>query len=199
MVASCVASSIGINFVESSSHASQFLKSDTEAGVVLQSAWNHYRADQAGKKVALVDNEGKELEGAEVVVKADKFWGDSSAEEVASKGNGDAQLRRGYIDDSVEETVSIRVSDIPYKSYRVLIYFSSDTNGGAYLPVRVNGKKFATEGEKKTYGSDQRWAKSNYLEVKGLKGTLSIKVPKREEREMENRGTIAAVQIIEEK
>ena len=115
------AATISVNFAESSGgHASQQLAAGTSAGHsdYAASNWNNVGGG-SGTASNLNDNTGAATT-ASVTWSAVSAWGDQSAENDASSGNGNAQMRRGWIDD-YSGTVNIDVTGITYTQYTLVL------------------------------------------------------------------------------
>lgn len=95
--------------------------------------------------VKAIDSTGaaKVVEGASLTITGTRgYW------ECKNNGLSSANdLRRGYIDDSADQTTpTVTVSGIPYKKYALVMYFSNDTDGQMFGPVTVNGTNYKWAG-----------------------------------------------------
>lgn len=115
---------------------------------------------------------------------------------------------KGFLDDTGGHPVSVEIKDIPYGTYDLLLYTSTDQSAG-FLPFSVNGTYYTagtgeapavkTEEPKLPYGDAKESATRlnvNVLRITGLTGaTLSVKGQERDASS--NCGTLSALQIIE--
>lgn len=115
---------------------------------------------------------------------------------------------KGFLDDTNDNPVSVEIKDIPYGTYDLLLYTSTDQSAG-FLPFSVNGTYYtagtggdpAVKAEKPEipYGDAEESATRlnvNVLRINGLTGaTLSVKGQERDASS--NCGTLSALQIIE--
>ena len=110
----------------------------------------------------------------------------------------------GYLDDGANggNGAVVKLSNVPYETYDVVIYASSDSNGD-FLAKTVNGTTYTwdTAAGEVVEGSST-WGKSaltipiygvNALRIKGLSGPLTIYGTA---RNGDHRGGIAAIQIM---
>ena len=115
-----------------------------------------------------------------------------------------APFLRAYLDDG-GAGVTVAVSDIPFKTYDVIVYYASD-NGTGFLPATINGTFYSWADGALVTGSNARFGDGsahslntpvegmNALRVNGLSGPLSINGQPGKNNEA--RGGIAAVQIV---
>ncbi|MFC4993615.1 hypothetical protein [Rubritalea tangerina] len=189
---------LSVNFLRAG-EVKQLMSAHVEAGVVSAKHWNHTNGAASGKRVGLQDSHGERQAKVSIGWKSANTWGDGSAGADAARGIGDAKLRLGYLDDSHRQAIEITMDGLPYRSYELILYFSSDVDGGHFLPARVNGKLYETSGEKSVYGEGPRWSEANVLRVKGLSGPLVVEVARRDATHQEKRGSVAALQVVEER
>ncbi len=190
---------IGVNFTEGSSsnaRAEENLAPGDVAGYGIYAAagWMNMWLENGGVAQSLTDDTGADT-GATITYGATNTWGDW----FAGTSTPDAKLARGTFDDGTTSPgvgVHIEVANLPYPSYTVVLYLSSDNhNNGAY-----NGWHFGTwtvNGVQQTGGQITGWTKwtlgQNVLVFKGVTGsTLNIKGPN---KNGSNRGSIAGFQI----
>lgn len=115
---------------------------------------------------------------------------------------------KGFLDDTNDNPVSVEIKDIPYGTYDLLLYTSTDQTAG-FLPFSVNGTFYTAgtggdpavkaEEPEIPYGDAKERATRlnvNVLRINGLTGaTLSVKGQERDASS--NCGTLSALQIIE--
>ena len=128
-------------------------------------------------------------------------WGDGSANTDADTGVGNAQLQRGYLDDNQGSPllpIDITDSEIPYSSYDLVVYFSTDTtadNYGNFTVTDANGTvTAATTGIKELWGTNPNLDETNSVLVSGLSGNLALNFPI---RSGPIRHSVSGLQIIE--
>ena len=111
----------------------------------------------------------------------------------------------GYLDDGSNggNGAVVKLSNVPYETYDVIIYASSDSNPGSFLKKTVNGKTYtwnSVSGE--VIQGDGAWGKAalsipvygvNALRIRNLTGALTIYGTSRNGSQ---RGGIAAIQIM---
>ena len=130
----------------------------------------------------------------------------SSANVYANGGNLQGQtFVQGYLDDG-GSGASVTVSQIPYETYDVIIYASTDTASRKFSPKTVNGTTYTCGSDGIAVAGDSAWGASrnqtavygtNAMIVKGLSGTLSINGGRNTSYGGEAaRGGIAAIQIM---
>lgn len=130
----------------------------------------------------------------------------SSANVYANGGNLQGQtFVQGYLDDG-GNGASVTVSQIPYETYDVIIYASTDTANRKFSPKTVNGTTYTCGSDGIAGAGDSAWGASknqtavygtNAMIVKGLSGTLSINGGSNTSYGGEAaRGGIAAIQIM---
>lgn len=196
---------ISINFLMSNTtnYPQQYLDAATPAGIYARTNWNNVTESPtnsvAGTVNALTNDLGAAT-GASVTWIASNPWLDWNANSDASLGVGDAQVTLGYLDDGVTSTaggvtngVDITVTNIPYGSYSVVLYMSTDTPGGTYQPAAINGGSYSTTGDKYRY-FNPNWMDYNTIVATGLTGTLNITLPVRDGA---TRASVAGLQIAE--
>ena len=193
------AASIGVNFTESiAGHASQHMAAGTVAGLEAQSNWNE-TGGTGGMVSSLVDSAGATT-GAAVTWSAGTgggVWGDSGANVDAVNGVGNAQLRRGYIDDNGTSPITFSVANVPYPMYDLILYYATDTPGAQHLQgVTANGsfaRPDATTGA--LYSENSAYDSTNTARIFGLTGDLTATMDARNTNET-GRATIAGFQIV---
>lgn len=130
----------------------------------------------------------------------------SSANVYANGGNLQGQtFVQGYLDDG-GSGASVTVSQIPYETYDVIIYASTDTANRKFSPKTVNGTTYTCGSDGIAVAGDSAWGASknqtavygtNAMIVKGLSGALSINGGANTSYGGEAaRGGIAAIQIM---
>ena len=191
-VGSASASVISVNFTESASasHANQQMAAGTTAGLTgyVYANWNN-TAGSSGTLGSLTDSDGITT-AASVVWTSSNVWGDGLANPDANAGIGDAQMARGYCDDGAPG-MDWTVTGIPFAEYTVVLYLSTDGDGGIYLPFSVNGTSGSTTGDKHQY-TNPNWDASNTIVFEGLSGDLTVDGPARDGA---SRGSVAGFQI----
>lgn len=183
------ASVISVNFNQD--QRNQLIAPSSTAGHGAHKHWNNTGGKARGSHAKLLDNKGR-VTAAELKWSANLMWSDITANTDANSGKGNAQLRRGYLDDS-GGSPSFTVRYIPYTHYHVVLYFSSDTDGGTYRPATINGTKYRTTFHKKTYANDKTWSPANSIIAKDLTGTLTVNL---NGRKGNSRASLAGFQII---
>jgi hypothetical protein len=173
---------VSVNLREN--NANQLIAPGTIAGGgagVGVSNWN----DAAGASGALTDlvEDSGITTTMDLTWSAGGAWGDGTANADADTGVGNAQLQRGYLDDNQGNPISITITQIPYASYDLVVYFSTDTGGDNYGDITVtdgNGAVTATTtGTKELWGTNPNIDDTNSLRVSGLTGDLTINTPNR--------------------
>jgi len=111
----------------------------------------------------------------------------------------------GYLDDGANggNGATVKLSNVPYATYDVVVYCSSDSNPGAFLAKTVNGKTYTWDsGTGMVVEGNATWGKAaisipvygvNALRINNLSGPLTIYGTARDGN---NRGGIAAFQIM---
>ena len=192
-LAACLAASItsvthadvvSVNFRENNGNPNQLIAPTTVAGGgpgVGVSNWN----DGLGATGAITDavDDTGVATTLDLTWTCGGTWGDGSANTDADTGVGNAQLQRGYLDDNQGNPISITITQIPYASYDLVVYFSTDTGGDNYGDITVtdgNGAVTATTtGTKELWGTNPNIDDTNSLRVSGLTGDLTINTPNR--------------------
>lgn len=132
--------SISVNFTAGTS-----LSTDAEVGIgdyaIPGTSWNNL----VGNNGSLTTVKGNGLtgatstiEGAEVTISGTRgYWSRAGV----SAAN---DLRQGYIDDNNNgsDTPTVVVEGIPYDSYKLVVYFSNDTDGANFGYITVNGDNY---------------------------------------------------------
>ena len=166
-------------------------------------------ADTSG---ALADGEwfadASSANGSSTAVFADGLtkisWSSANVYANGSALQGEAFVQ-GYLDDG-GSGASVTVSQIPYETYDVIIYASTDTASRKFSPKTVNGTTYTCGNDGIAVAGDSAWGASknqtavygtNAMIVKGLSGTLSINGGRNASYgEEAARGGIAAIQIM---
>jgi hypothetical protein len=111
----------------------------------------------------------------------------------------------GYLDDGANggNGATVKLSNVPYGTYDVVVYCSSDSNPGAFLAKTVNGTTYTWDSSAgAVVEGNSTWGKAalsipvygvNALRIKNLSGALTIYGTA---RNGSNRGGIAAIQIM---
>lgn len=114
-------------------------------------------------------------------------------------------ILNGYLDDGSNggNGAVVKLSNMPYETYDVIIYCSSDNNPGTFLAKTVNGKTYTWDSSTgAVVEGNSTWGKAalsipvygvNALRIKSLSGPLTIYGTA---RNGSNRGGIAAIQIM---
>ncbi len=192
---------ISVNLAEGSAdapRANQTVLPDEVAGYGSYATvnWNNIQFE-GGDNASLVDNAGSAT-GAVINFISTNSWGDGGAD----TSTGDGKIARGYFDDGDTSTgvgADVTVSNIPYSTYTVVLYLSSDykTSFGTY---DVNGQTKTGQPLPSTDPYGNGWTEwiedGNVLIFTDVAGdTLSIQGPVRNGA---TRGTIAGFQIVPE-
>jgi hypothetical protein len=184
---SAFAEVVSVNFREANGNPNQLLDPATVAGGgagVGVSNWN----DALGATGTLTDavNEFGDPTTLDLAWSCGGTWGDGTANGDADAGVGSAQLQRGYLDDnqgSPLQPIDIVVTEIPYATNDVAVYFSTDTAGdnyGEFTVTDANGTTTAsTTGVKQLWGTNPNLDDTNSVRVSGLTGDLSMNFPVR--------------------
>jgi len=190
VIASSHAGSISINFMGPQPMSK--IAPTSPAGINGALHWNNV-SEKNGSLNILTDDQGTNT-NTSIVWSSATIWSDGSAYGKAQSGNTDAQIVSSYLDDGENGNgVDIKVTNIPYASYSIVIYLATDTANGSYRPFTINGQKQSTDGTKTTYKNKSIWDATNTITVKDLSGDLVIDGS---HRSYNNRGSIAAIQII---
>ena len=120
-------------------------------------------------------------------------------------GYQEGGILNGYLDDGANggNGVTINLSNMPYESYDVIIYASTDTENADFTAKTVNGKTYTWNADTSSavegtdhWGASRRSAPTygvNALRIENLTGPLTIYGGAREGN---TRGGIAAIQIV---
>ena len=138
------AQSIGINFNSDRDLAAE-LAPDEVAGHpdVAQSNWNNTNGAASGNESNLIGaTPGTVLDSTGVATGVTLTWtSDGTWNTNNGTSSGDNKLMNGYIDHT-GVGASVQVSNIPYASYDVYVYFGSDGNdrtGSISVPAAAEG------------------------------------------------------------
>jgi len=119
-----------------------------------------------------------------------------------------SSITAGYLDDNSSQSPAITLSAIPYETYDVVIYCSTDSDNFKFSAKEVNGNLYTWNGSETVTTEDENaaWGQSksativegtNALRVNGLSGTLTIKGGKYSNTTaLKCRSCIAAIQIM---
>ncbi len=111
----------------------------------------------------------------------------------------------GYLDDGANggNGATVTLSNVPYETYDVIVYCSSDSNPGQFLAKTVNGTTYTWDSAAgAVVAGNAAWGKAalstpvygvNALRIKNLSGPLTIYGGA---RNGSNRGGIAAIEIM---
>ena len=111
----------------------------------------------------------------------------------------------GYLDDGANggNGATVTLSNVPYETYDVIVYCSSDSNPGQFLAKTVNGTTYSWDSAAgAVVAGNSVWGKAalsmpvygvNAMRIKNLSGPLTIYGGA---RSGSNRGGIAAIQIM---
>ena len=111
----------------------------------------------------------------------------------------------GYLDDGANggNGATVTLSNVPYETYDVIVYCSSDSNPGQFLAKTVNGTTYTWDSAAgAVVAGNAAWGKAalstpvygvNALRIKNLFGPLTIYGTARNDS---NRGGIAAIEIM---
>ena len=111
----------------------------------------------------------------------------------------------GYLDDGANggNGATVTLSNVPYETYDVIVYCSSDSNPGQFLAKTVNGTTYTWDSAAgAVVAGNAAWGKAalstpvygvNALRIKNLSGPLTIYGTA---RNGSNRGGIAAIEIM---
>lgn len=193
---------VSVNFRENNGNANQLIASTTVAGGgagVGVSNWND-ALGATGTITDAVDDTGATTT-LDLSWTSGGTWGDAAANAGADAGVGNAQLQRGYLDDNQGSPIlpiNVTVSGIPYSTYDLVVYFSTDTAGdnyGTFTVTDANGPvTAATTGIKQLWGTNPNLDETNSVLVSNLAGDLALNLPV---RSGPIRHSISGLQIIE--
>ncbi len=185
------AATISVNF-HALDGASDGIESAQVAGLTGYAASNWNNTDPASGTVNdLTDSDGLTTT-ADITWSSGGSWGDGSANATVGT-DPNADLARGYLDDGAPG-ISISITDIPFADYDVVVYFSTDTEGGIYRPVTINGSSFSSTGTKSQWGTNPTWDATNTAVATGQSGDLTLTGLTRNGA---NRGSIAGIQVVQ--
>lgn len=190
LITALTASTISINFALRDGPIEN-LDPSIQAGIDPQKNWNNVIGPE-GNNISLMDATGRATP-TKLSWKSDANWRDVEAYSGASKQIGDAILRHSYLDDPLTGEGNISITNIPYSTYTVILYLSSDKEGGKYGLYSINGHKHTASGVKSRYNKSPHWNQTNSITVSNLSGDLQIKNPA---RYGDIRASIAGLQVI---
>jgi hypothetical protein len=160
---------------------------NTTAGVVPAVNWNDgYNEGQAGSTSATVNNlwdSSGNNSGASITWSCNDRWQIQQAHTgIDADGTYNREMLNGYIDSGSPSSSTIAISAIPYSSYDIIVYFSSDAAGRAgTMNVGSTTYDFSTEGAAATSGANALLAQTtdttganptaDYAIFTGLSGT----------------------------
>ena len=180
-----LAQTISVSFAgDNSGGVSLNLTAAETAGVVPVANWNVNGEDQAaaGTLSGLVDSSGAATEAEVAWSGSNNTWGGTGAT------TPDEMVVNGWLDDN-GDGASIAVTGIPYETYDVIVYGSSDDgNAGRGMNVQVNGTDYFSGGVFETLSDGGTYFSSSvgfvdgatatndpsYFSITGLSGDLSI-------------------------
>ena len=151
---------------------------------------------------------GRSANGSETMLFSDGLTAFSwSSANVYANGAGlqDAAFIQGYLDDGGSGATGT-MSCMPYETYDVIIYASTDTADRKFSPKTVNGKTYTCGSDGVAYEGNTAWGASrqptaefgtNAMIVKGLSGPLTVNGGANASYGgVAARGGIAAIQIM---
>ncbi|YCM43377.1 hypothetical protein V2O64_18895 [Verrucomicrobiaceae bacterium 227] len=178
---------VSVNFREDNGNTNQLIAPATVAGGgagVGVSNWNDGLGG-TGEITDAVDDAGA-VTTLDLTWASGGTWGDGTANTDADAGVGSAQIQRGYLDDNQGSPIlpiDVTVSQIPYSTYDLVVYFSTDTAGdnyGEFTATDANGTvTAATTGIKDLWGTNPNLDETNSVLVSGLSGDLALNFPVR--------------------
>lgn len=135
------AATIGASFYNGAGGNGNFTLAPTDStGVVAQDNWNNLDGNAAGGPTILNDDSGVATT-ASVTWTTNNGWGGSGAP------TADDLLMNGWLDgNSGGPSYSVSVSSIPYTTYDVYVYGTSDTSNIATWGIKINGADFISTG-----------------------------------------------------
>jgi hypothetical protein len=191
------AATISINFRENNNN--QVMDPGTTAGLDVQSNWNNTDGSTASTMGSLIDSTGVVTTASVTWETTGGLWGDGTANTDANAGVGDAQLRRGYLDDNGAITFSM--SGITYASYDVIVYYSSgDTGNKQFQATTIGGTTLlptAAAGANNKYATNPNWDDTNTVTFSALSGASFSGSVAARNTVGTGRGTIAGIQVVE--
>ncbi len=188
-VTTASASSIAVSFNRNNDEV--FLATDT-VGLVAQSNWNQTTPSNArpatGAIADIIDDAG-------TTTTADLSWNAHGTWANGGLATPSAQMLKGYLDDNGPTGINIDITNIPYASYDVYLYFNNDFGGGttSLFDIDVNSTNYTTSGSF-TQPQAGVFDSGNSIIVTGLSGDLNLSSG---ERTNPGISTITGFQIVE--
>lgn len=194
---------ISVNFTETfANHGNQQLAATTPAGTPTPADingtlnWNNVEMANNTDGVSLMDDAAT-ADVATVTWNSNNTWGDGTANTDANAGVGNAQLKRGYLDDG-GSGISFDVTGITYPNYILVIYYSTDDdNSRQFQSATANGVNALATASTGT----NRWAQNTALDdtnsvtIPGLNGDLAVTMDLRNTVGT-GRGSVSGFQIL---
>ncbi|OVE77061.1 hypothetical protein BVX97_00025, partial [bacterium E08(2017)] len=128
---------VGVNFVGSAG-TNGTLEPSEVAGYIPQTNWNNMcAANQNDTLNSVIDSEGNVVTGMSVDTSVGA-WDARSFSTASNEVSSHAKLFEGFLEDNEGAWATrIRVSDVPFANYDVIVYLNSENNG--YGGIRLNG------------------------------------------------------------
>ncbi|MFT5188726.1 MAG: hypothetical protein ACI957_001748, partial [Verrucomicrobiales bacterium] len=172
-------------------------------GVVSAGNWNNVGPAIAGSTSGLVDGNGADS-GIEVTWSAATMWTTFAP---GAATNATSRMMDGYLDDTADPTEGgdgeysfVNITNIPYASYDIIAYFTSDgndrsgaarANGSAEVFFTTFGNNDPVEFIEATAGAEADAAPATYAVFSGLSGDALF-----EWRRISNNVGLAGLQIV---
>lgn len=185
---SASAATISVNFTGNQPGVT--LAPTDATGITPVSNWSNLDGG-TGSAADLTDDSGTATT-TDATWSASGGWSDGSA----NTGTPDANLLRGYLDDTTAEGPSVTLTNIPYANYNLIIYHSSDDTGlGDWREVTLSTTDTGSApGPVDQFGDDPGFA-SRTVSFSNLSGSsLTFSTPGRNGAD---RGTISGFQVVE--
>lgn len=179
----CLGQTISVSFAgDNAAQPSINLTAAETAGVVPVANWNADAQGVEGSIADLMDSDGAATGASVSWSGANNTWGGTGAT------TPDEMLVNGWLDDN-GDGATINVTGIPYETYDVIVYGSSDDgNAGRGLTTQVNGTDFFSGGVFETLSDGGTYFSSSvgfvdgasaandpsFFSITGLSGDLTI-------------------------
>lgn len=169
------------------------------AGTVVADSWNNFSGGTSNAVVvAKMWNDGAVRQAAGIVASWDSNGTWSHSKYVAP-------FQKGHITDYTSKDTSITVDGIPFETYSVLIYYSTDSPQYKFSAPKVNGVFYTCDARGQTSAGSTAWGSGavysptfgqNAIRIDGLNGKLTISGGGMVISEL-RRASIGAIQIVD--
>ena len=134
-------------------------------------------------------------------------WSSGGTYSYSGSDNEGSSFIHGYLDDGDNKGngVEIYIDNVPYETYDVVIYASTDTSNARFQPKTVNGTSYTVDSLGVVSAGNAVWGQSrletpvygqNAMRIKNLSGSLAIYGGLNTYSTNKGRGGIAAIQIM---